>query len=120
MTQRYCLNRQRPILVDDILARSVNGVKDNLIAQVTAEQCHLTVQHLFKLLVGVDMQLCRTSQETEGRNHAYQTEAMVTMQVRDKHMTYFREMHTQPAQLQLSTLATIHHKQFITQFNYLS
>jgi hypothetical protein len=39
------------------------------------------------------MQFCRTPQKSEGRNHTYQSEAMVTMQVGNKHMAEFGKAH---------------------------
>jgi hypothetical protein len=41
----------------------------------------------------MDVQFSRTPQKPESRNHPYQSETMVTMQVGNKHMAEFGKAH---------------------------
>jgi hypothetical protein len=67
----------------------------------------------------VNMQLCRSPQQAEGRNHAYQTKAMITMQMGDKHMTELRKPYAAFAQLHLSTLSAVEHQHLVAHLNDL-
>ena len=65
------------------------------------------------------MQTGRAPQQSEGGDHADESEAVVTMQMGDKHMTEFREAHPAFTQLHLCALCTIEHQHLITHLDHL-
>jgi hypothetical protein len=65
------------------------------------------------------MQTGRAPQQSEGGDHADESEAVVTMQMGDKHMTEFGESNPAFTQLHLSALSTIQHQHLFSHFDHL-
>ena len=65
------------------------------------------------------MQRGRTSYQTEGGNHANQSETMVTMQMSDKHMTQLRKAYLTAPQLHLRTLRAVEHEDLPSHLDHL-
>ena len=64
--------------------------------------------------MGMDMEGGGTPQKSESRDHADKSEAMVTMQMRDKHPTKLGEMEMGLPQLHLRSFCTIKHQQAVS------
>ena len=97
----------------------IYGVKHDLVAQIVGIEFDLSVEFRSKFLWAMDMQFSRTSQKPEGRNHPYQSETMVTMQVGNKHMAEFGKAHPALAELHLGTLCTIEHQHVLAHLHHL-
>ena len=83
--ERNGLHGHTLILVDHLLKCRLNGMEHHLIFQSVTEHIHLCLQHRFQCRRCIDMQGSRTSQHTKGTDHTNQSEAVVTMQMRDEH-----------------------------------
>jgi hypothetical protein len=94
-------------------------MEGNFKIKTMTEQLHLRLQHRFQRCRGIDIQLCRSAQQSEGTDHSYQPKAMVTMQMGNKDCRELGESDTRTAQLHLRALPTVNHKLLTTQFYYL-
>ena len=83
------------------------------------EKIHLALYHIPQQFVSMNMKCGSTSQQAKGRNHAYQSKAVVTMNVRDKNMANLCKTYMTTAKLHLCTLAAINHKQLFSHLDNL-
>jgi hypothetical protein len=114
MVQWDGLNRERAVFVYDTLLGRVNWVKLNVIAHVATECVQHRSEQWAKSGFAIDMHARRAAKQTEGAEHADQTEAMVTMQVRNKDMAKLVERQPGAAHLQLCTLTAVYHEELPT------
>ena len=61
----------------------------------------------------------RATEHAQGREQAYQTEAVVAVQVRDEDIVQPRRPCPEPLHGNLHTLATVNHKRLVAQIQYL-
>ena len=104
MLQGDALHLDATILVDHLAQRGIHRIEHHLETQIVGEELDLSLQFGFQRLGGMDMEFGCTAQESEGGYHTDESEAMVAMQMGDKHMTQLGEPHPALAQLHLSAL----------------
>src|SRR5574344_84693 len=119
MTQRYRLNRQTMVFIDYLIFGRIYRMEFHLKFQASAEQLKLFCQHCLQFPSSIYMQRSRTSKHTEGRYHADKAEAMVAVQMGDKHLINLGESEFGTSQLHLCTFATVYHHQFLAYFHHL-
>ena len=81
MAQRHRLYLYATVFIYHLLLRRVDGMEHDVILQSVAEIVNLRLQHGLQVLMGIDMQGGGATEHAESRNHAYQSEAMVTMKM---------------------------------------
>ena len=91
----------------------------DIITQVVCKETDLFVEDGTQFLRRMDVKRCRTSHQSEGGDHAYQSEAVVAVQMGDKDVTQFRESHMTAPELHLRTLRTVEHKKFFAHLHNL-
>ena len=80
---------------------------------------NLLAQHVAQRLGTMDMERSRTAQKSERRDHADEPEAVVAVQVGDKHMAELGEAGMAATQLHLRALAAVDHHQLATDLDQL-
>jgi hypothetical protein len=108
------------VFKDDLMTGGVNGMESYFVAQVTTEEVRLLLEYVAQGFIGIDMHCSRASKETESAEHANESEAMVTMQMRDKDVTQLGERQTSLAHLYLCAFTTVDHVQFTPALNHLN
>ena len=91
----------------------------DIISQVVCEESDLLLQNGAQLLRRVDVERCRPSHQSEGGDHANQSEAVVAVQMGDKDMPQLRETDTASAELHLRTLSTVEHQETVAHLHQL-
>ena len=84
MFQRNGLNGQRTVFVHHLLNHGVHRYEVHLIFQIATERVHLLLHDSSQCCRRIHRQLSRTSQQSEGAQHADESEAMVAMQMGDE------------------------------------
>ena len=113
------LHSQTAVVVDDLVFRGVNSVEDNVELQSRAKHLQLHVEQGTHCCRRVDVQRRGTSQHAHGGDEAYQSEAVVAMEMRDKHRLNLGEADMVFPHLQLRALATVDHEELAPQLNDL-
>ena len=119
MLQGQRLHGQAAVVIDDLVLCSVNSVKDHVELQSCAKHLQLQVKQRSHLFGCIDVQRCSTPQHAHGGDEAYQSEAVVAMEMRDKHRLYLGEADMVFPHLQLRALATVDHEELAPQFDDL-
>ena len=119
MAERDALDGQRTVFVNNLMTRGIDLIELHLIAQVAAEELYLLAQHVAKGGRPVDMERRRTAEQSECGNHANETEAVIAMQMGDKHMAELGETGMTATQLHLRPLAAVNHHQLATNLDKL-
>ena len=119
MLQGNALYHDAAIFIDHTANRRIYWVEHHLEPQVMCKELDLSFEFRTQSLWCMDMQASRTPQQTEGGDHANESEAVVTMQMGDKHMAELREAHSAFTQLHLRALGTIKHQHLVTHLNHL-
>ena len=114
MRQGNGLYLQRTVFIDNLMDGCIDSMELDVVARVLAEERKLGFEHRSQFLRGMYMERCRSPQHAKSTEHAYQTEAVVAMQMRDKDMTQLGETHRSTTQLHLRTFATIYHELLAT------
>ena len=117
--QRDTLDGDATILVDHLTDRGVNKMELDVKAQVVGEEGDLLLKDRPQILRGVDVERSRSAHQSEGRDHAYQTETMVAVQMGNKDMTQLRETDTASTELHLRTLSTVEHQETVAHLHQL-
>ena len=107
------------VLIDDSVLRGIDRTEFHLKTQVVGEEGYLTFENWSQFLRAIDMQRCRASYESEGRDHPDQSETVVTMQMGDKHMTQLRKTYLTAPQLHLSAFCTVEHEDLTPHLHHL-
>ena len=119
MLQGNTLHRDAPVFIDNLALGGIYGIEHHLETQIMGEELNLPIQFRPQCLWRVDVQFGGAPQQSEGGDHADETEAVVTMQMSDKHMPQLGEPQVALAKLHLSSLRTIQHQQLLTHLNHL-
>ena len=119
MLQGDALHRDATIFIHHTADGGIDGIEHHLEAQVVGEELDLSFEFRAQRRWRMHMQTSRAPQQSEGGDHADKSEAVVTMQMGDKHMTEFREAHPAFTQLHLCALCTIEHQHLITHLDHL-
>ena len=107
MLQRDALDDDAAIFIDRLTNHGVNGMELNGKAQVVGKECDLFLKDWPQFLGGMDVERRRTPHQSEGGDHANQSETMDAMQVGDKDMAQLREAHMTSAELHLRSFSTV-------------
>ena len=91
----------------------------DIITQVVCKETDLFVEDGTQFLRRMDVKRCRTSHQSEGGDHAYQSEAMVTVQMGDKDMSQLREADATSAELHLRPFSTVEHQEPVAHLHQL-
>ena len=91
MLQRYGLDGQTAVLINHLLTRRVDSMKLYLIVEVVAECGKERVKDGTKLLRSIDGKGHGTSEQSEGREHADKSEAMVAVDMTDEYRHHLVE-----------------------------
>jgi hypothetical protein len=94
-------------------------VENNFVGHSFAEKLQLRGQQSAQHWVGVNVQRQLTSQKAERRNHSYEAEAVVAVQMGDEYVVDACKVLVRLSYLQLSALAAIYHKEFVAYPDYL-
>ena len=81
MVQRNSLYRQRTVFIDNLLLRRIHLPEVHFVIHIATEHIHLPARHVYQFAGGIYRQSGRPAQQPESAQHAYQSEAVVTMQV---------------------------------------
>ena len=117
--ERDALDGDAAILVDHLTNRGVNRMELDLKAQVVGKEGDLFLKDRPQGLRGMDMERSRTPHQSEGGDHAYQSEAMVTVQMGDKDMSQLREADATSAELHLRPFSTVEHQEPVAHLHQL-
>ena len=92
--QRYGLDGKTAVLINHLLTRRVDSMKLYLIVEVVAESGEERVKNGAKFLRSIDGKWHGTSEQSEGREHADKSEAMVAMDMTDEYRHHLVESHS--------------------------
>lgn len=111
MRERDTLHCQAPVLKDDLMLRSVNSMKLNTILKSITEKVHLRVKQRLEGFRRIDMQRSGAAKHAKGRDETDETEAMVTMEMRDEDGLDLRKADMRAPQLDLRSLTAVDHEE---------
>ena len=119
MLQRDTLDGDATILEDHLSLCGVNRMELDGEAQVVGIELYLMFEFRSQRLRSMHMKGGNAPHQSEGGDHADESEAMVAMQVGDEDMSQFGETHPALAQLHLCALGTIEHQNLLTHLDDL-
>ena len=91
--QRNGFHAHRAVVVDNLSFSRIERVEDDLVAHALTEKFQLGSQQPLQVGMTMDVQVGRPFQHTESRNQTDESEAVVTVEVRNENMV-------QPTELQ--------------------
>ena len=91
MNQWNTLNCDATIFENHTSLGGIDWIKHDLETKIMRIELQLAIKFVAQLFGAMYMQLSCASQQTKGGYHSNQSEAMITMQMGDKHMTKFGE-----------------------------
>jgi hypothetical protein len=114
------LNRNGAVGEDDGFPTRIDSVKNDFVADVLEVVIHLGTHQFFEVRVRVNMQRLCPSHHIERGNESDESEAMVTVKMRDKNRIETGSLEVHLPHRQLDTLATIDEKRLVAQVENLS
>ena len=119
MVERNGFDGQTPILVNRLVAGSIDGMKHHVKLEPRTEKLHLRIKQRAQFGRCIHVKRTCSAQHAEGRNEPYQPEAVIAMQVRDENGLYFGKAYARTAELNLCAFAAVNHEKLAPYLNNL-
>lgn len=96
-----------PVFVDEGVAMGIDGVEYYVEVEFMAEQIELSAQKGLQFLLCVDVEVFCASQQSKGGYEAYESEAVVAVEVRDEYIAHGHEFNFVLSHLELCAFAAV-------------